>query len=174
MNFIIEKIFRYRNPIKYWKDKGLIIGKGCEVYSSASFGSEPYLISIGDNVRINSGVNFVTHDGGCWVLRNYIKCDNSHQLDLFGTIKIGSNVHIGTNSIIMPGVSIGDNVIIGCCSVVTRDIPSNSVAVGIPARVIESVDEYYKKHKDEFVYTKHLNQLDKREYLLQLFRSKSL
>lgn len=173
MNFLIDKIRRYRNPIQYWKDKGLIIGRNCEVYSSASFGSEPYLISIGDNVRINSGVNFVTHDGGCWVLRNYLKGENSSQLDLFGAIKVGNNVHIGTNSFIMPGVSIGDNVIIGCCSVVTRDIPNNSVAVGILARVIESVDEYYIKHKDEFVFTKHLKQSDKKEFLLQEFRSKS-
>lgn len=174
MSIIIDKIRRYRNPIKYWKNRGLTIGNGCEVFSSASFGSEPYLISIGDNVRINSGVNFVTHDGGCWVLRNYLKGKNSSQLDLFGAIKVGNNVHIGTNSFIMPGVSIGDNVIIGCCSVVTRDIPSNSVAVGIPARVIESVDEYYIKHKEEFVYTKQLNQSKKKEYLLRMFRSKGL
>ncbi len=45
----------------------------------------------------------------------------------------------------MPGVNIGDNVIIGCSSVVSKDIPSNSVGVGVPAKVIESIDEYYNK-----------------------------
>lgn len=64
MKVLIDKIRHYKNSIQYWKYKGLIIGKNCEVYSSASFGSEPYLISIGDNVLISSGVNFVRHDGG--------------------------------------------------------------------------------------------------------------
>lgn len=169
MKRLFDRILRYRNPIKYWKKRGLLIGNGCEVYSTASFGSEPYLITIGHNVRINCGVNFVTHDGGCWVLRHYLDKKNSNQIDMFGIIKVGNNVHIGTNSMIMPGVTIGDNVIIGCCSVVTKDIPSNSVAVGIPARVIETIDEYVEKHEDDFVYTKHLSYLEKKEFLLKKY-----
>lgn len=85
--------------------------------------------------------------------------------DKFGKIKIGNNVHIGINSIIMPGVTIGDNVIIGCGSVVTKNIPSNSVAVGVPARVIETIEEYYKKNKDKCVYTKNLSSKEKKEYI---------
>ena len=53
----------------------------------------------------------------------------------------------------MPGVNIGDNVIIGCSSVVSKDIPSNSVGVGVPAKVIESIDEYYNK----VVFTKDMS-----------------
>ena len=77
-----------------------------------------------------------------WVLRNMKKLENA---DYFGKIKIGNNVHIGMNVIVMPGVTIGDNVVIGCGAIVTKNIPSNSVAVGVPAKVIESIDEYYEK-----------------------------
>lgn len=170
MKFLVDKFLRCRNPIKYWRNKGLIIGDGCEVYSSASFGSEPYLIKIGNNVRINSGVNFFTHDGGCWVLRHCLNEEKCEQIDMFGVINVGNNVHIGTNSIIMPGVNIGDNVIIGCCSVVTKNIPSNSIAVGIPAKVIETINEYSEKHKNDFVYTKHLSYNEKKEFLIKKYR----
>lgn len=67
----------------------------------------------------------------------------------------------------MPGVTIGDNCIIGCGAVVTRSVPSNSIAVGVPARVIESIDAYYEKHKEEFSFTKNLTRLEKKEYLLK-------
>ena len=159
------KILRYLNTIEYWKRKGLHIGKECEIYFSASFGSEPYLIQLGDHVRVNSGVVFVTHDGGCWVLRRYLNIIDAEKLDLFGKIKVGNNVHIGTNAIIMPGVEIGNNCIIGCGAVVTKDIPDNSVVVGVPARVIEKIDDYYLKHKNDFEFTKYMNAKQKREYL---------
>lgn len=54
------------------------------------------------------------------------------------TTKIGNNVFIGVNSVIMPGVVIGDNVIIGSASVVTENIPSNCIAAGNPCRVIKT------------------------------------
>ena len=65
-----------------------------------------------------------------------------------GMVSVGDNVFIGTGATILKGVTIGHNVIIGAKSVVTHDIPDNSVAVGTPARVIMSIDEYYKKRLD--------------------------
>lgn len=112
------------------------------------------MIEIGDNVRITSGVRFVTHDGGVWVLRH--KYSELSDIDLFGKIRIGNNVHIGFNAIIMPGVTIGDNCIIGCGTIVTHDIPANSIVVGVPGRVIESVGEYAAKHDDDFMHTKKM------------------
>ena len=58
------KFLKHKNPIEYWKKLGCCIGPECEIYNTANLGSEPYLITIGTHVRINSGVNFVTHDGG--------------------------------------------------------------------------------------------------------------
>ncbi|GMK38141.1 galactoside O-acetyltransferase [Paenibacillus sp. CCS19] len=142
------------------------LGAGCEVYDNVSFGSEPYLIQIGDNVRITKGVTFITHDGGVWVLRNNGMLVNS---DKFGTIKVGSNVHIGINATIMPGVNIGDNVIIGVGAVVTKDVPSNSIAAGVPAKVIKSLEEYYEKCKETADFTKVMNYSEKREYLIKKY-----
>jgi acetyltransferase-like isoleucine patch superfamily enzyme len=160
---LFEKIQRRRNYIDFLRKQGVKIGERCEIYATASFGSEPYLISLGDHVRVNSGVNFVTHDGGVWVLRDLD--ENLKNADMFGKITVGNNVHIGTNAIIMPGVNIGNNCIIGCGAIVTKSIPDNSIAVGIPARVIESIDEYKQKHINDFDITKALSREDKEKYL---------
>lgn len=145
------------------RKRGVKIGEGCVIFKNVKFGSEPYLISMGDNVRVTSNVKFITHDGGMWVLRNLHKLDNA---DKFGRICIGNNVHIGWDVTIMPGVTIGNNCVIGVGAIVTKDIPDNSVAVGVPARVIQSIDEYYLKNKDKVVYTKNLNRVEKKSFLL--------
>lgn len=149
------------------RKSGVHIGTGCDIACNVSFGSEPYLVSIGNNVRITHGVLFITHDGGCWVVRNY---DPSYKnVDLISPITVGNNVHIGIGSIIMPGVHIGNNVIIGCGAVVTRDIPDNSVAAGIPCRVIRSIDDYIHKHKPDFLETKSLRGTQKKDFLIKKY-----
>lgn len=155
------------NPIKYWRSMGAKIGENCEIYLDAYLGSEPYLVSIGNHVRLNSGVQIITHDGGVWVLREMM--DDLSDIDLVKPVKIGDNVHIGSRAVIFPGVTIGNNCVIGVNAIVTRDIPDNSVAVGIPARVIESIDDYYFKHSAEFVHTKNMSNSVKRSYLLDYF-----
>lgn len=118
---IYVKLLSMPKYVEYLRRKGAKIGNKCEIYKGAHFGSEPYLIDIGNHVRINDGVNLITHDGGCWVLRNeksgYGK--EFENADSFGKIIIENNVHIGTNAIIMPGVRIGENCIIACGAVVT-------------------------------------------------------
>lgn len=109
---------------------GLKFGDDCEIYSTVSFGSETYLIELGNHVRVNHHVNFITHDGGVWVIRNLHK--DLSEIDLVKPIKVGNNVHIGTGVTIMPGVNIGDNCIIGVGAIVTKSIPNNSIAVGVP------------------------------------------
>lgn len=153
------------------RNKGVAIGEKCEIYKTASFGSEPYLISLGNHVRINAGVQFVTHDGGLWVLRdrNAGYGDEFKDADKFGKIIIHDNVHIGTNSIIMPGVEIGENVIVGCGSVVTKSIPPNEIWGGIPARKIEGLDEYVEKVRKKYVNTKQFGAEEKKEWLLNNF-----
>lgn len=143
------------------------MGKGCVIYPTAEFGSEPYLIKLGDQVRITGGVRFIPHDGGVWVLRNLH--EELRSGDLFGTIVIGDNVHIGTNAIIMPGVSIGSNCVIGCGAVVTKDIPDNSIAVGVPARVIKTVEEYYGKNRTRIELTKGMTPAQKKAYLCRKY-----
>lgn len=100
--------------------------------------------------------------GGVWVIRQ-LKKDPS--IDLFGKITIGDNVHIGINTIVMPGVSIGSNCIIGCGAVVTKNIPDGEVWAGVPARKINTVEEYYSKHLNEYEHTKQLSYEQKKQYL---------
>ncbi len=149
---------------------GVKIGNNCRIFGDVQFGSEPYLIKIGNNVRITSNVKFVTHDGGLWVIRNLYK---KHDIDKFGSIVIGNNVHIGWNVVIMPGVEIGNNCVIGVGAVVTNDIPDNSVAVGVPAKVIESIDQYYEKSLEKIVNTHKMNRIEKREFLEKFFGAKN-
>lgn len=151
-------------PEIYAKYLGVKIGNNCEFYKNIKWGSEPYLIKIGNNVRITSGVKFITHDGGVWVLRN-IKNDKS--IDVFGKITIGDNCHIGWDAIIMPGVSIGNNCVIGAGAIVTKNIPDNSVAVGVPAKVIESIDEYDNKVNKKCICTKNMSSKEKKKELMK-------
>ena len=160
---IIRSLFDKVNLFVLRK-KGMKIGQNCIISRKANFGTEPYLISIGNDVRITNGCRFFCHDGSVWVLRNLNKIDKNS--DKVSPIKIGNNVNIGWNSIIMPGVTIGDNVIIGAGSIVTKDIPSNSVAAGVPARVIRTIDDYCKKVSAELVMTKGLSKKRKKEFLI--------
>lgn len=121
------------------KTLGVKLGKDCRLFSS-NFGSEGYLIEIGDHVTITDGVKFITHDGGIWVFRHL-----DPEADVFGKIVIGSNVFIGINSIILPGVRLGDNTVVGAGSVVTKSFEGNQVIAGNPAKVICTLDEYREK-----------------------------
>lgn len=130
----------------------MAIGDNCNLLTAPScFGREPWLIKIGNHVEITAGVRFITHDGGVWTLR-----DKYPDMDVFGNIVIGNNVFIGMQSIILPGVHIGNNCVIGAGSVVTRDIPDNTVATGVPARPIRSIAEYEKKSKEKDAGTKRI------------------
>lgn len=126
-----------------------------------TFGSEPYLIAIGNHVTIASGVKFVTHDGGVWVVR-----DKHPKLDVIAKVTIGNNVFIGMNSIIMPGVVIGDNCIIGAGSVVTKNVPDNKVFAGVPAKKIRDLNEYEEKVLRIGVNTKGLSYSEKKKFML--------
>lgn len=132
------------------------------IFPGVTFGSEPYLVELGDNVLVTSGVKFCTHDGGMWCIRNL---GWNKKADLFGKCKIGNNVHIGWNAIIMQKVTVGNNVVIGVGSVVTHDIPDNYVAAGVPARLICTTKEYYSKKKKSIMDTKGLTYQEKKEIL---------
>lgn len=103
---------------------------------------ESYLISIGSNVWITNGTKLLNHDASVKVVQLAL---NTPWLDKCGKILIGNNVFIGNNCIILPGVTIGDNCVIGAGSVVSKDVISNSVYAGNPARRICSIEDYANK-----------------------------
>ena len=124
---------------EYFRKQGVQIGDHCRIYVEG-FGTEPYLVKIGNNCTVTAGVVFVTHDGSMELFRKEIP-----DLNVFGKIEIKDNCFIGIGSTILYGVTIGPNSVVGAGSVVTRDVPPNVVAAGVPARVISGIDEYRQK-----------------------------
>lgn len=110
-------------------------------------------VFIGDHVRIDTGhadlifIGDYSHiTGGCRLLchqrdlRHYRKGDNAAKLPYkLGEIHIGKGVMIGMETLIMPGVTIGDGAIVGAYSLVTKDIPAWTIATGRPAKVIKEI-----------------------------------
>lgn len=151
----------------YYRSLGCKIGNNTRFTGRLLLGSEPYLIEIGENCLI-AGCSFDTHDGGVKVL-NSLGYFGGKRMDKIGRIKIGNNCFIGKDARILEGVIIGDNCIIGAGSIVTKSILPNSVAAGIPAKVICTIEEYYKKNLDRgtFYHTEGLNAEEKKAFLLK-------
>lgn len=82
---------------------------------------------------------------------------------------IGNNCFVGCRTTILANVHVVDNSIIGAGSIVNRDIPAIVIAAGNPCKVICTLDEYRKKHQEEFIYLNHHSQEEKKEYLLKIF-----
>ena len=118
---------------------GVTVGKG-NFLSSRFWSSEPYLITIGDYCALTEGVKIHTHGGAHAV---YSKVPN---FDVFGKVKLGNYVYVGNNAQIMPGVTVGDNVIIAAGSIVTKSVPSNVVVGGNPAKILSTLDSFIEKN----------------------------
>ena len=103
-----------------------------------------------------------THGGAGAVRKQYPK------FDTFGQVTLGDYVYIGNNSLVMPGVTIGDNVLVAAGSVVTKSVPSNVVIGGNPASIICSLEEYINRNERYNTDSKGMNQKEKRDYLLSL------
>ena len=125
---------------------GVAVGEDVTVYDPKNTTIDktaPWLLTIGNHVRITSGVKILTHDYAWSVLKG---CTGG-VLGAQSPVTIGNNVFIGMNTVITRGVTIGDNVVIGAGSVVTKDCPSDGVYAGNPAKRIMSIDEYYEKRR---------------------------
>lgn len=135
------------------------MGDGCSV-QQRTLPLYPNLIRIGNNVHIASNVGFLTHDVTHLMLN---KSDTAKSLsgghyfqEKLQCIQIGDNVFIGAGSRILYDVRIGSNVVIGAGAIVSRDIPDNSVAAGIPAKVIGSFEDFVQKRAQETNYPRSL------------------
>jgi lipopolysaccharide O-acetyltransferase len=143
--------------------KNFTSGRGCriEVYNfnsdspSLSFGKNVQLndyvhigvaneIAIGDNVLIASRVSILDHNHGIYRGSEMHSRPTSKPKDreiTGSSILIEDNVWLGENVVVLPGVKIGCGAIIGASSVVTDDIPSNCIAIGVPARIVKRFNE---------------------------------
>lgn len=163
---LIEYYKRLKNPLKYYKSKGISIGDNCRFIGNVSLGSEPYLVSIGNHVSISNS-KIITHDGGVWVFR-----EENPEIDYFAPVKIGNNVFIGEGCSILPGTTIEDNVIIGAGAIVRGYLKSDTVYAGVPARAIKSTQEYWKKISSSVVETKSFSAKEKEQFLKNKYNIK--
>lgn len=166
---LIHKIERLLyGSFRIAKKEGLQAGNGVSVMGDCEFGSEPYLITLEDYVRLSFGVSFVTHDGGTWAFRDIPKYE---KVIKYGKIRVGEHSFIGCNSTIMPGVTIGKRCVIAAGSVVTKDVPDEMVVAGVPAKVVMTTMEYAEKCLDSMKpYDIEKYNYDKKSYLQEILK----
>jgi acetyltransferase-like isoleucine patch superfamily enzyme len=147
MSILKSQIKKYYDPheafIKKIRKQGAFIGKEVQIIDKGKFLYEPWcaeLIEIYEGAIVAAGVRFVSHDS------SYANIFGSVPTK-YGKIIIERNVYIGVNSIVLPGVRIGEYSLIGAGTIVNKDIPARSVVVGNPARVIGSVDDGLARYK---------------------------
>ena len=117
------------------------MGDRCSVQTTTVF-TDPQYVRLGSNVRLSGCVLF-GHDGSV----NMLAAAYGGLLDHVGRIDIRDNVFIGHGAIVLPGVTIGPNAIVAAGAVVTKDVPENCIAAGVPARPIAPLDEYVERLK---------------------------
>jgi len=158
-------------PLVYARHLGVRMGKDCKIVSlgRSTFGSEPYLIELGDHVEIAGEVSFLTHDGGAWVFR-----DRHPDLDVVAPVKVGNNVFIGRRATILPGTDIGDNCVIGAGAVVKGKLEPNGVYAGVPARRIRDLESYREILLQRDLGCKRMKSEEKKRFLLEHFNAQNM
>ncbi len=127
------------DPVAYARRLGVTVGERCWLVGldRKTFGTEPYLITLGERVAVAQEVRFVTHDGGAWVFR-----DEMPNLDVVGRISVGDHTLLGMGAILLPGTEIGARCIVAAGAVVRGTVPDGTVVAGIPAKPVMSIEDY--------------------------------
>lgn len=146
---------------RYARHLGVTIGRNCLI-NTRNWPTEPYLITIGDNVQITNGVSIHCHGGGQAIRAQH------PDFDVFGKVVIADWVYIGAFSQIMPGVTIGEGALVAAGSVVTKSVAPHTVVGGNPARCICTTEEYYERNKQFDLGTKKLSGQEKKRLLISL------
>lgn len=115
--------------VRYYRMMGIAIGKGCYISSHARIDVRRGKIAIGNNVSISGGSYILGHTG-----RQPLKKGQETRLE--------DDVRVYVNAVVLPGVKIGRNSIVGAGAVVTRDVPPDVVVMGNPARVVEHLENH--------------------------------
>lgn len=153
--FLAKVLFKLRHNDRevinaYFRKAGMSVGKGCNICCNI-MNTEPYLVSIGNNVTISGGVRLTTHD-------NSISKVLPNKTDICGTITIGDNCFIGRGAHLLLGVSLADNIIVAAGSVVTKSFSESRIIIaGNPAKKIGTWDSFAERYQDKAVFLKGLS-----------------
>lgn len=144
-------MYLIQSPIKRtkWLKKHNVfhdIGDNC-YYHTRDIPTEPYMLSMGNNVRVAANVRFITHDIICMVFNNVPEYIGKYGKSKYyvGKIEIFDNVMIGAESTILYDVKIGPNAIVAAGSVVTKDVKEGTIVAGNPAKEIGKVENIIKR-----------------------------
>jgi acetyltransferase-like isoleucine patch superfamily enzyme len=119
------------------------IGQNCSINLGANI-TDPAYVRLGNNVSL-SDCTLLGHDGSVAVLNNAYNV----KIDSVGKVDIKDNVFIGHGAIVMPGVTIGPNSIVGAGAVVTKDVKEGDIVGGIPARPISRMDDLVRRLQEQ-------------------------
>lgn len=153
---IVSTKFYMKHYVKYLKKIGVNIqGNPNFISTSVYFDGANYSkITIGENVTISLDVMLLTHDFSMYTvykglgIKDKEVINNKDLTDKFLSVQeisIGRNSFIGARSSLLPGTTIGENVLIGACSVVKGNIPDNSIVIGNPAKIVGKTNEWIDK-----------------------------
>ena len=145
----------------YLRKEGMQIhGKPNYISNDVYFDGKDYsLITLSNNVTISREVMFLTHDYSMHTVSKDLSLksekkieiqDKRNNLLILNEIRIGKNSFIGARTSLLPGTVIGENVLIGACSVVKGEIPNNSIVVGNPAKIVGNTTEWLERKIQEF------------------------
>lgn len=127
-------IYKYRRYVLSQERSGMHIGKNVMICPGVKFDPpHSFLTSIGDNCTIAPDVRFLNHDAALFRIAGFAR---------IGKITIKENCFIGAGSLLLPGITIGPNSIIGALSIVTKDIAPDTIAAGNPAKPINNTSVY--------------------------------
>lgn len=130
---------------------GTIIGDRCYIGANVTFGRggrDP--ISIGNDCTL-TGCTILGHDASPSLFLEELQGDSVYnRKSLKRPTIIGNRVFVGVHAVVLPGVIVGDNCIIGAGAIVTRDVSANSVVAGNPAKVIMTIEAFIEKHRKQY------------------------
>jgi acetyltransferase-like isoleucine patch superfamily enzyme len=162
INRLYNAYLHKTNTVKWARRIGVKVGEHTMIAKTVVFPSEPYLITIGNNVQLTKFVTIHTHGGG-HVLRKM-----NPDFDCFGKVCIEDWAYIGAGSIILPGVTIGEGALVAAGSVVTKSVKPHTVVGGNPAKLICTTEEYAIHNEKYNINTKGLSASQKRKKLMGL------